>query len=235
MQIIAAILLGALSFHADEKVTSLLHAQTQEMMDAVASGGANVWDRYLDEGAVITTEAGEVQTKAEMIKDIRPLPEGVSGKIAVIEFRATDHGNVAVTNYISDEHENYHGHELHCRYRSTDTWIRTPKGWRLIASQVLAERGDPPAVAMTEAQADTYTGRYALTPAIAYEIRRNGKQLEGRKGTGPWEPLMAEAPDVLFVPGKPRYRKVFLRDDTRKITGFADRREEWDLVWKRME
>lgn len=235
MQIIAAVILSALSFHADQKVTNVLHAQTQELMDAITNGTASVWDRYLDESAVITTEAGEVQTKAEIVKDIHPLAAGVSGTIAVIEFRATDHGNVAVTNYVSDEHENYHGHALHCRYRSTDTWIQTAKGWRLVASQVLAERGDPPSVAIAEAQADAYAGRYALTPEIAYEIRRNGKQLEGRRGTGAWEPLMAEAPDVLFVSGKPRYRKVFLRDGTGKITGFADRREEWDLVWKRAE
>jgi hypothetical protein len=36
---------------------------------------------------------------------------------------------------------------------------------------------------------------------------------------------------VLFVPGKPRYRKVFLRDDDGDITGFSERREAWDLVF----
>jgi hypothetical protein len=40
-----------------------------------------------------------------------------------------------------------------------------------------------------------------------------------------------EAADVFFVPGKPRYRKIFLRDDDGEITGFAERREAWDLVF----
>ena len=47
-------------------------------------------------------------------------------------------------------------------------------------------------------------------------------------------PWRAEAPDVLFVPGKPRYRKVFLRGPDGRITGFAERREAWDIVWKRL-
>jgi hypothetical protein len=69
--------------------------------------------------------------------------------------------------------------------------------------------------------------------AIAYEIRRNGDALEGQQTGRKSEELRAEAPDVLFVPGRPRYRYVFLRDAGGKITGLAQRREAWDLVWKR--
>ncbi|HEY7633933.1 MAG TPA: hypothetical protein VH763_00190 [Gemmatimonadales bacterium] len=47
------------------------------------------------------------------------------------------------------------------------------------------------------------------------------------------ESLRAEAPDVLFVPGQPRYRKVFQRDPGGRITGFAERREARDIVWTR--
>jgi hypothetical protein len=78
-----------------------------------------------------------------------------------------------------------------------------------------------------------YCGRYVLTPEIAYEIRCNGHGLEGQQTGQKAEELRAEAPDVLFVPGRPRYRYVFLRDAAGKITGFAQRREAWDLVWKR--
>ena len=40
--------------------------------------------------------------------------------------------------------------------------------------------------------------------------------------------------DVLFSPGRVRYRYVFRRDAAGKITGFAERREAWDLVWSRV-
>ena len=38
---------------------------------------------------------------------------------------------------------------------------------------------------------------------------------------------------MLFVPGQPRYRYVFLRGPDGRITGFAQRREAWDIVWTR--
>ena len=149
-------------------------------------------------------------------------------------FKATVHGPVAIASYVSDEHESYHGHKLHCQYRSTDTWLKTAAGWRLIAGQVLALRTDPPAVQLMPRQMEEYSGRYALTPAITYEIRRKAGGLEGQQTGRQAEALRAEAPDVLFVPGKPRYRKIFLRGPDGRIKGFAERREAWDLNWTRL-
>ena len=216
-----------------EDVGATLKRQTQELADAVGSGKVAVWDEYLDPQVLFTDESGTVATKKEMLEQLRPLPEGVSGSIAVTDFVVADHGDVAATTYVEDEHENYHGHELHCQYRATDTWKKTAAGWRLIASQVLALRTDPPAIALPAATLESYCGNYVLTPAIAYEIRRKGDGLEGQQTGRKAEQLRAEAPDVLFVPGKPRYRYIFLRDAAGKITGMAQRREAWDLVWKR--
>lgn len=219
---------------ASEDVAETLRRQTQELIDAVTSGSAAVWDRYLEEKAVYTAEDGTVSTKAQMVEQVRPLPAGVSGNLEVIDFKATLHGPVAVTNYVIDEDEVYHGHKLHCQYRTTDTWLKTPAGWRLIAGQVLALRTDPPAVPLTPQQMEQYVGRYALTPTISYEIRLKDGGLEGQQTGRKAEPLKAEVADVLFVPGKPRYRKVFSRGSDGRITGFAERREAWDLNWTRM-
>ncbi len=216
-----------------EDLRDVLKRQTQELADAVGTGTSAVWDEYLDAGVLFVDESGTVATKKEMVEQLRPLPEGVSGSIAVTDFVVADHGDVAATTYVEDEHENYHGHALHCQYRATDAWKQTPAGWRLIASQVLALRTDPPAIALRVATLEGYCGKYALTPAIAYEIRRKGDGLEGQQTGRKPETLLVEAPDVLFVPGKPRYRYVLLRDAAGKITGMAQRREAWDLVWKR--
>jgi uncharacterized protein DUF4440 len=217
-----------------EDVTEVLRRQTQEMVDAISSGKTAVWDRYLDDKAVYTAEDGSVSTKAQMVEQVKPLPEGVSGNLKVIDFKATVHGTAAVTNYVIDEDEVYHGHKLHCQYRTTDTWLKTPAGWRLIAAQVLALRTDPPAVQLTPQQMEQYVGRYALAPEITYEIRLKDGALEGQQTGRKAEPLRAEAADVLFVPGKPRYRKIFHRGSGGRVTGFAERREAWDLEWKRM-
>lgn len=219
---------------AEEDVAALLQRQTQELIDAITTGTPAVWERYLDPQAIYTAEDGTVYSKAQMVEQTKPLPAGVSGNIKVADFKAVVHGPVAVTSYINDEDETYHGHKLHCQYRTTDTWLKTPTGWRLIAGQVLALRTDPPAVELPAKQRQEYCGRYALTPEITYEIRCTARGLEGQQSGRAAEPLRAEAPDVLFVPGKPRYRKIFQRGPDGHITGFAERREAWDIDWKRL-
>lgn len=233
-----AFLLLAASFRwkvlAADDIPAILERQTQELMDAVTYGKADVWDRYMDASAIYTDENGNSIPKAQMVKDTKPLPTGVSGNIKVTEFKAVVQGSTAVTTHLDDEHENYHGHELHCQYRTTDTWIKTPQGWRLLGGQVLAVRTDPPSIQLTPQQMDEYVGRYALTPDIVYEIRKKDSGLEGQQTGRQPELIRAEVADMLFVPGKVRYRKVFLRGADGKVTGFAERREAWDLVWKRM-
>jgi ketosteroid isomerase-like protein len=230
----AFVLAIAASANADENVADILRRQTQELLDAIPTGSASVWNRYLDENVRYVDESGNVMTKKQMVEDIKPMPEGVSGAIRVTGFDVALHGNVAVATHLDDESEDFHGHKLHCQYRTTDTWMKTAEGWRLIASQVLALRTDPPSVTLTASLRNEYCGRYALTPTITYEIRCNGDALEGQQTGRKVEELRAEAPDVLFVPGRPRYRYVFLRGADGKITGLAQRREAWDLVWKRM-
>ncbi len=214
-------------------VRDLLQKQSQELLDALVPGSVAVWDRYLDEKVRYVDESGNVLTKKQMLEGIKPLPQGVSGSIRVTDFDAAVQADVAVATYVADEHENYHGHELHCQYRTTETWRKTDKGWRLIGAQVLAMRTDPPPVALSAKLREEYCGRYALTSSISYEIKCRGDAMEGQRRGREAEKLLAEAPDVLFVPGQPRYRYVFLRDPSGKITGFAQRREAWDLVWKR--
>lgn len=215
-------------------VGETLHGQTQELLDAITFGGAETWRKYLHDDFVLTSEDGEVVFKSALAGQIKPLAAGVSGHIRAIDFQARVHGATAIATYVSDEDESYHGHALHCQYRSTDTWIETPAGWRLLASQVLALRTDPPAIALAAAKADEYCGRYSLSSDVLFEIRRKGEGLEGQQTGRPWHDIKAEAPDVLFSPGRPRYRSIFHRDAAGRITGFAERREAWDLEWKKV-
>lgn len=46
--------------------------------------------------------------------------------------------------------------------------------------------------------------------------------------------MAVELPDVLFAPDQLRIRKIFQRDAAGRITGFVDRREGGDLVWRRI-
>ncbi len=219
---------------ASNDVAAILQRQTQELFDALVPGTASVWERYLDAAVSVTTEDGEVLHKSQLVAQVKPFPEGVSGSIKVTDFQVTVHGTVAVTTHVEDESENYHGHQLHCQYRTTDTWVQTGAGWRLLASQILALRTDPPAIELTAQQAEAYVGHYSLSPGIAYDIRLKDGQLEGQRTGRKPEVLRAEVVDVLFVPGQPRYRKVIQRDAAGRITGLVERREAWELPWVRM-
>jgi hypothetical protein len=216
-------------------VNSVLRRQTQELLVASTTGSSTVWDKYLDADLLYTDEQGDVMSKSQVLHEIKPLPDGVSVAINLIDFTVTRKGPLAITSHLDDEHENYHGHALHCQYRTTDTWLRIGDQWKLIGSQVLALRTDPPSIPLTPQHMDEYTGRYRLSSTVTYEIRNKAGALEGERTGSKPESLLAEVADMLFVPGKPRVRKIFLRDPEGRITGFVDRREAWDLTWTRIQ
>lgn len=215
-------------------VSTVLRSQTQEMVDAVAPGNAAPWQKYVDGRASFTDENGALMTKAQLLSGFGPLPPGASGTIQVTDWKATVVGDVAVTTYIEDEHENFHGQQLHALYRATDTWLKEAEGWRLIAEQDIALQQDPLAVTLPVATLDQYVGIYRAGPDYTYTIARNGDELTGQTNSGKPAALKAELADVLFTPGQPRTRKIFQRDASGKVTGFVSRREERDVVFTRV-
>jgi hypothetical protein len=230
----AAAASAAPATHSTDDPAATIQRQAQALYDAVGSGQAAVWTNFLHENASCTDEEGNVSTKAQMVAQVTGLPSGISGNITVMDFHAHRTGNIIVANYVSDEHENYFGARLHCQYRNTDTWLSTPHGWRLLAMQTMALRTDPPDVSLTPSQWDDYAGRYKLSDDVSYEITRTAGGVQGQQTGGRARPLKAEARDVLFNPGRPRYRFVFPRDADGRITGMNERREAWDIVWTRL-
>ena len=149
------------------------------------------------------------------------------------DFEIKPHGDTTITTYNALESENYFGHALKAEYRCTDTWVRTPQGWRLVASQVHAQLIDPPAITLAAAKLDEYVGTYRLNAEITYTIRRNGNGLTGERTGRSAQTLIAEASDVFFVAGQPRSRKIFLRSVDGRVAGLVDRREGRDIPWTR--
>jgi hypothetical protein len=212
---------------------ALLKAQTQQLLDAVTAGDPTVWDRYLDPQAVYVTEAGEVETKPTLLPQLKPLPAGISGKLSVGRFEVKLFGDVAIVVHVDEESVNYFGQPLHAQYLTSATWQRGPSGWKLIATHVHAALRDPPSIPLPPQQLDEYVGTYHLTDDVTYTIRRSGNDLVGQRTGRDPQPLRVEARDVLFVPGQPRSRKIFLRDARGQVTRFADRREARDILWTR--
>ena len=70
-----AVLLLAASFRskavAADDTAAILERQTQELMDAVTYGKADVWDSYMDASAIYTDENGNAIPKTQMVKDTK--------------------------------------------------------------------------------------------------------------------------------------------------------------------
>src|SRR3984885_12861438 len=198
--------------------SALLKAKMQTLMDAVAPGDKAPWIATLDQRFVSTDENGEVANYDQEIAAIAPLPKGSSGTIAVTEWKATIFGDSAVSTEIDDEHENFHGQQLHAQYRATATWLKEAGDWKLVALQTIALRQDPPAVRLSGTQLDSYVGRYRAGPDYTYTIIKNGDLLYGATNDGKPAEIKAELADVLFTPGAPRTRKIFQRDPDGKVT-----------------
>jgi hypothetical protein len=217
----------------DPELAAELQAKTQALVDAIAPGDKTVWDSATDPALVYVTENNEVLTKSALLEQLTPLPKGLIGSINVTDYKLQRHGDTAVATYVADETLDYHGQRIKTKFRTTDAWHRTATGWKMVSSMTLAALDDPPAIALPAATLAQYAGRYELTPDVHYTVRLDGTRLLGRRTGGKEVELKAEAPDLFFVPGSPRSRKVFYRDASGHVTGFGDRREGHDIRWRR--
>lgn len=219
---------------ASVEVCATLQRATQAMADAVAPGQRAVWEHYTDPAFTYVTEDNEVKNRSAVLDDLKPLPPGFSGWIAVEDFRCSDFDSFAVTSYMLNEHETIEGHELRARYRSSDTWRPTAEGWRLVAAQVYAVPQDPPRTELPGARLADYEGTYSLSAETRQQIRRDGDHLIAERAGRAPQVLLPESGDVFFTPGRPRIRRIFTRAADGRVSGFAERREGTDLAWKRL-
>jgi hypothetical protein len=215
---------------ADDRVR--ISAQMQQLSDAIATGDVAVWDKYLDANVIYAEEDGSYKGKAEALKEITPLPKGLSGSIKISLLSYHEDGQVAVALFRQTETEHYFGQVLYASYLNATTWKRGARGWKLIAAQVLAERNDPPEISLSESQLEQYVGTYTLKDSEAvYTLTLSNGKLVGTRDSHKAATWDAEACDVFFIKGQPRIRKIFQRTSAGAITGFVERRETWDIVW----
>ena len=227
--LLACIAFGPIAAHADD--SAILKAKMQSLMDAVAPGDKTPWAAILDRRFVTTDENGEISNYDQVLAQIAPLPKGSSGSIRVSDWNATIFGDSAVTTELDDEHENFHGQKLHALYRVTATWLKETGDWKLVATQTIALRQDPPAVELPAALIESYVGRYRAGLDYTYTITAKDGRLYGATNDNKPVEIKAELADVLFTPGAPRTRKIFQRDVKGNVTGFLSRREERDVVF----
>jgi uncharacterized protein DUF4440/uncharacterized protein DUF3471 len=206
---------------------------TQELVDAIAIGDQKPWQTYFAEDAIYTDETGKTTDKAALVAGITPLPKGYSGTIKVTKPQSRIQKNSAVLSYDLDETETVFGRVLHARYHGTDTWLLRNGRWQIVAGQMLRYYEDPAIGTIDTARLDDYLGTYELAPGNTLTISREGSTLYSKRGDAPKTILEPESPDLFFRPGI-EGRRLFRRNDSGKVDALIDRRNNEDLIWKKL-
>jgi Domain of unknown function (DUF4440) len=205
----------------------------QQLLDAIASGDKAVWERYLAETCLIRDENGGLSTKAELLKQLNPLPEGYVGKIHITDARVQDYGEVAIITHVDREELKLFGQTLITKFTSTDTYLRQNGKWQMIASQisVLPSELTPQPVPVEKMK--EVTGQYELTPGIVYDVTIEENKLFGQRTDRPKEELFPENETTYFRKGNPRGLKIFVKNENGQVIKLIDRRDNVDLIWRK--
>ena len=206
---------------------------SQELFDSLVTGNKEPWQKYYADDAIFFDEKGRNLNKIALVADISPLPNGYSGKITIGKSTSRIIGDTAVVSYDVDETETIYGQNLSARYHETDTWLRRNGIWQIVATQVLRYYEDPAIGKADPKKLATFAGTYELAPEQTRTVTtENGKLYVERKGKK--EELLSETPDIFFrkdVEG----RILFRSDDKGNIDALIDRRNNEDVIWRKVK
>lgn len=208
--------------------------RTQELLDSVAPGNAQPFKKYFAEDAMFFDEKGRNMDKAALVKDIQPMPQGYSGTIKLVRPKSHIEGNVAILSYDLDETETIFGQNLTARYHETDTWMRRNGQWQIVAGQVLRYYEDPAPGKADVSKFPSYAGTYQLGPERTLTVTvQDGHLYSQRAGRARVE-LVPESSDIFFQKGV-EGRTLFGHSDQGKVISLIDRRNNEDVVWKKVK
>lgn len=231
------LVLFAMSFtsHASPTITQaeLLH-RTQQLYDSLPAGDRKPWQTWYADDAMVYDEKGRAMDKKALVADVEPLPAGYSGIIKVVQPHTTFAPGVAVLAYACDETETIFGQELHARYHSVDTWLYRNGSWQIAVSQTMRYYEDPRLGTTDTARLNDFTGAYELALGNRRIVLRDGNNLFVQRNNGAKVMLVPESGDLFFRAGV-EGRILFHRDVSGKVDALYDRRNNEDVIWKRMD
>jgi hypothetical protein len=221
---------------SDNETVERLKRATQELLDAIAPGNKAVWKRYLAAGSIYADEEGRVLTKDEFIKELNPLPQGYVGSIKIGETKSLVQPGVVVLSHRDREDLELYGQKIVTYFHMTNTWAKQADGqWKLVSTQVMAIPNERKPTTIDSNSLSAYVGIFELAPQVTYTITRDGDRLFGQRTGRAKEELLPHCVDVFYRKGTWRGEKVFERDAHGRVIAMFDRRENNDLVWRRVK
>ena len=119
----------------ESAVSAELQSISRRLMDAVATGGRDVWERHLAPDVAHVDPDGALKDRAAVLDELRPLPEGVSGRIDLTDPALTLSGDTAILTYRALETGQGFGRQQRTAYRVSDVYVRREGHWLLLGSQ----------------------------------------------------------------------------------------------------
>jgi|SRR5215471_18217830 len=206
----------------------------QELFDAIAIGNKVVWEKYVAEDLIYTDENWKILTKKDLVDSLAPLPKGYSGSIRMSNIQSRINGDAAVLSYRALEEETVFGQKLTPIYLVTDTYFKRNGQWQMVASHITVLPSERKAVSVNLKRLEAFVGEYELTPGNTYIVTIEADKLMGQRSGRSKEELLAADENTFFPKGTVRGEKVFVRDANSRVVQMLDRRENNDLVWKKV-
>jgi hypothetical protein len=207
--------------------------RSQELFDAVVPGNKEPWQKYFAEDCIFADEKGRNLNKALLVADITPLPKGYSGTIKVVKPQSVIHGDTAILSYDLDETETIFGQKITARYHVTDTWLRRNAVWQIASSQAMRYYEDPAIARIDPKKFADFSGTYQLAAGQTRRVFSDGDDLYVERN-GKREQLLPEGCEIFFRKGI-EGRILFRYADNGKVDALIDRRNNEDVVWRRMD
>ncbi len=210
----------------------LVH-HSQEMFDGVAAGDQAPWQKYFADDSMYFDEKGRGMDKTALVKDVTPLPAGYSGSIKIVNAKSNIQGDTAILSYDLNESETIFGQDLTARYHGTDTWMYRNGKWQIVAGQMFRYYEDPAPGKANVKKYGEYAGTYELSPGVTQTISIRDGGLYAKRGSSPEAELIPESGDIFFRKGV-EGRRLFRRAANGKVEAMIDRRNNEDVVWKKV-
>lgn len=120
------------------------------------------------------------------------------------------------------------------RYHGTDTWMYRQGKWQIVAGQMFRYYEDPALGKVAKKLYAEYAGTYELAPGVTQVVSLEGEDLYAQRTGRDKVLLMPESPDLFFRKGI-EGRFLFHRGDGGKVDAMIDRRNNEDVLWKRVK
>ena len=103
-----------------------------DMLAALLKRDGATFGKYFADDAVLTTPDGNVQTKVQLLADVKS-GELVLESSTISDMKVRVYGDAAVATYTTTDKGTYKKQDISGRYRWTDTFVRRAGDWKLVA------------------------------------------------------------------------------------------------------